>query len=146
MNLRKLKAKSTDPDKKIFMELEKGWYVARSLNHTAELRRTAAEYTLPFVDNLLSFRRHRLCKLEKASRDFLNARRWLLSYTILFEGVYALIKFLYEEFRCWSQIMTLGKSTHNISLHWPTRVWWPWSNLEIESFVYVRLWYFLTYL
>ena len=32
--------------------------------------RTAAEYTLPFVDNLMSFRCHRWCKLEKASRAF----------------------------------------------------------------------------
>ena len=35
--------------------------------------RIAAEYTLPFVDNLISFRRHRWCKLEKASRAFLSA-------------------------------------------------------------------------
>ena len=30
--------------------------------------RTAAEYTLPFVDNVISLRRHSWCKLEKASR------------------------------------------------------------------------------
>ena len=31
---------------------------------------TATEYTLPFVDNLMSFRRYRWCKLEKAGRAF----------------------------------------------------------------------------
>ena len=36
----------------------------------SKTERTAAEYTLTLVDNLMSFRRHRGCKLEKASHAF----------------------------------------------------------------------------